>query len=568
MASFNSVPMVRFARSKQDLSHSVKTSMNVGTLYPIDWVEVLPGDTFINKTYDVSRLASSFLKPVMDELFLDVYHFFVPLRLVYDKAERVFGNPNPSSYTQDDLLSIPTTYCESETPVVAGSIADYLGLPTGTLFQSDGGTPEDPNFRHDVVLTPFRAFALIYNQWFRNENTVPEVYVQTRDMTTSEQINGKPWSPTNYTGMPPKVNKVKDYFTSLLPQPQKGPAVSSGLTGGFIPVVTRSESHDAGYDNADMRFSLLNGGAYTAPTTAPANNGTADMWILNGVDNYNGLQARDSGGSGVRVVPENLWADASTIQSANVNDLRYAFALQKMLERDAIYGTRYNEYLAGHYGVTSPDSRLQFTEYLGGSRQPLNVSQVAQTSQATTESPLANLAGYSWTNGRSGYSKSFTEHGIVMTVACIRYKHSYQQGTARKWTRYKREDFYDPLFSTIGQQPVYKYEIYDDGNDDFTDPSVLGYSEAWSSYRHIPNTITGQMRSNATNTLDIWHFADEYSSAPVLGATFTNENPSFVDRTLSVESTAQNSFIVDFYFNLNAVRVMPVRSMPGLIDHH
>ncbi len=565
MASFNSVPMVRFTRSKQDLSHTIKTSMKVGTLYPIDWVEVLPGDTFINKTYEVTRLASTFLKPVMDELFLDTYHFFVPMRLVYDKTERVFGNPSPSAYTNNNLESVPTTYCKQGVPITSGSIADYLGLPVGSEFQA----PSSAEMEHSVIVTPFRAFALIYNQWFRNENTIPEVYVQTGERATSELINKDAWAPNNYCGMPPKVCKVKDYFTSLLPQPQKGSPVETSLSAGYIPVVTRSESHAAGYDNADLRFSEINGVSFTASTSAPANNGAADMWVQGSADNTtNGLLARDFEGSGIRVVPENLWADASTIQSANVNDLRYAFALQKMLERDAIYGTRYNEYLAGHYGVTSPDSRLQITEYLGGSRQPLNVSQVAQTSQATTDSPLANLAGYSWTNGRSAYSKSFTEHGIVMTVACIRYKHSYQQGTARKWTRFKREDFYDPLFATIGQQPVYKYEIFDNGTESFLDPSVLGYSEAWASYRHIPNTVTGQMRSNATNTLDIWHFADEYDDFPVLGPSFIYENSSFVDRTLSVESSVQNSFICDFYFNLNAVRVMPVRSMPGLIDHH
>ncbi len=564
MASFNSVPMVRFSRSKQDLSHTIKTSMKVGTLYPIDWVEVLPGDTFINKTYEVSRLASSFLKPVMDELFMDTYHFFIPLRLLYDKAERVFGNPSPSSYTNNNLSSIPTTHCKDNAPVASGSIADYLGLSVGVNYYA----PSSETMNHEVIVTPFRAFALVYNQWFRNENTVPEVYVHTGETASTEFINTAEWAPNNYCGMPPKVCKVKDYFTSLLPQPQKGSPVETSLSAGFIPVVTRSENHDPGSDNADMRFTDISGAPFDAFSSSPQNNNVSDLWIEAGVAGVNGLKSRASDGSGARVVPSNLWADVSSVQATNVNDLRYAFALQKMLERDAIYGTRYNEYLAGHYGVTSPDSRLQITEYLGGSRQPLNVSQVAQTSQATQDSPLANLAGYSWTNGQSAYSKSFTEHGIVMTVACIRYKHSYQQGTARKWTRFKREDFYDPLFATIGQQPVYKYEIYDDSNISYVDPSVLGYSEAWSSYRHIPNTVTGQMRSNATNTLDIWHFADEYSSAPVLGPSFSNENPAFVDRTLSVESSVQNSFIVDFYFNLNAVRVMPVRSMPGLIDHH
>jgi hypothetical protein len=261
-----------------------------------------------------------------------------------------------------------------------------------------------------------------------------------------------------------------------------------------------------------------------------------------------------------------LYADLTDTNAITVDDLRLAFAYQKMLERDAIYGSRYNEYLYGHFGVHVPDSYIQFPQYLGGGRTPLNIVQVAQTSQGTDESPLGNVGAYSWTNGRTGYSRKFKEHGIVMTVACLRYRHTYQQGIAKKWRRKVREDFYDPLFSTIGQQPVYTTELY--GMSSVSKDAVFGYREAWSELRSIPNTISGEMRSAAANSLDIWHFADNYSSVPTLSQSFTEETPVYVDRTLSVPSSSQDNFILNFYFDMSAVRKMPVYSMPSLIDHH
>ena len=538
--SLQNVPIPRFPRARFNLSHSVTTSMDVGTLYPIDWQEVVPGDVFKCRAFDVSRVTSSFLKPVMDNLFLDVYHFFVPHRLVYDNFEKVFGNSNPSAYTDNALEEVPMAYGE----VKSGSVGDYLGLPLGSISQDN-----------PVSVLPFRSFALIYDKYFRNENTTDEIYIQKKGFSLSELFGEQPFGPNSYCGKLPKVNKYKDYFTSCVPNPQKGAPVTFNLgeradvrtaneqllTSGLNPLMMKTVPNGVAYsDTALLSVDSSLGGI--RPVVSPAVTQNAPSYLA----------------------PVNLYADLSSANAISVDDLRLAFAYQKMLERDAIYGSRYNEYLYGHFGVHVPDAYIQFPQYLGGGRTPLNIVQVAQTSQGTEESPLGNVGAYSWTNGRTGYSRKFKEHGLVMTVACLRYRHTYQQGIAKKWRRKVREDFYDPLFSTIGQQPVYMTELYAKAGPE----AVFGYREAWSELRNIPNTISGEMRSSVQNSLDIWHFADNYASAPTLSQSFTEETPAYVDRTLSVPSSRQDNFILNFYFDMSAVRKMPVYSMPSLIDHH
>lgn len=536
--SLQNVPIPRFPRARFNLSHSVTTSMDVGTLYPVDWQEVVPGDVFKCRAFDVSRVTSSFLKPVMDNLFLDVYHFFVPHRLVYDDFEKVFGNPNPSAYTDNALEEVPMTYGE----VKSGSVGDYLGLPLGSISQDD-----------PVSVLPFRSFALIYDKYFRNENTTDEIYIQKKGFSLSELLGETAFTPNSYCGKLPKVNKYKDYFTSCVPNPQKGAPVGFNL-GTYAPVVPRNQQIDPLTDS-DPQVSLR---TYTGSTVGGA--------ILGAASNSNLYTVTAPAATifGASVYPSNLYADLTDTGAITVDDLRLAFAYQKMLERDAIYGSRYNEYLYGHFGVHIPDAYIQFPQYLGGGRTPLNIVQVAQTSQGTEESPLGNVGAYSWTNGRTGYSRKFNEHGLVMTVACLRYRHTYQQGVAKKWRRKVREDFYDPLFSTIGQQPVYTTELYAKAGPE----AIFGYREAWSELRNIPNTISGEVRSGVTNSLDVWHFADNYSSAPTLSQSFTEETPAYVDRTLSVPSSSQDNFILNFYFDMSAVRKMPVYSMPSLVDHH
>lgn len=536
--SLQNVPIPRFPRARFNLSHSVTTSMDVGTLYPIDWQEVLPGDVFKCRAFDVSRVTSSFLKPVMDNLYLDVYHFFVPHRIVYDDFEKVFGNPNPSAYTDNALEEIPMAYGS----VYAGSVGDYLGLPIGAVPQ---GNP--------VSVLPFRAFALIYDKYFRNENTTDEIYIQKKGFSLSELFGNNAFGPNSYCGKLPKVNKYKDYFTSCVPNPQKGAPVTFNL-GTQADVRTATDRLVSGAQEPVRFANGVSGSMSLGQHEAIFGTGASLA--------FNPADYSDVVGTGL--YPVNLYADLANANAISVDDLRLAFAYQKMLERDAIYGSRYNEYLYGHFGVYIPDAYIQFPQYLGGGRTPLNIVQVAQTSQGTEESPLGNVGAYSWTNGRTGYSRKFKEHGLVMTVACLRYRHTYQQGIAKKWRRKVREDFYDPLFSTIGQQPVYTSELYFSAAPD----TVFGYREAWSELRSIPNTISGEMRSAATNSLDIWHFADNYSSAPTLSQSFTEETPAYVDRTLSVPSSSQDNFILNFYFDMSAVRKMPVYSMPSLIDHH
>lgn len=540
--SLQSVPIPRFPRARFNLSHSVTTSMDVGTLYPIDWQEVVPGDIFKCRAFDVSRVTSSFLKPVMDNLYLDVYHFFVPHRIVYDDFEKVFGNPNPSAYTDNALEEIPMI---SGSAIQTGDIADYLGLPVGATIPAD----------NPVSVLPFRSFALIYDKYFRNENTTDEIYVQKGAAQTSEQLNHNPFSPNNYTGKPPKVNKYKDYFTSCVPNPQKGAPVSFNIAG-LAPVIPQNQQIPV-QDTSSSPVSFRLYGGLQPPQLLLGTNGSG---------NFSTVNAPGVTTIGSPVYPSNLFADLSESSAVTVDEMRLAFAYQKMLERDAIYGSRYNEYLYGHFGVHIPDAYIQFPQYLGGGRTPLNIVQVAQTSQGTEESPLGNVGAYSWTNGRTGYSRKFSEHGIVMTVACLRYRHTYQQGIAKKWRRRVREDYYDPLFATIGQQPVYTTELY--GMSTVNKDAIFGYREAWSELRNIPNTISGEMRSGVSNSLDIWHFADNYSSAPTLSQSFTEETPVYVDRTLSVPSSSQDNFILNFYFDMSAVRKMPVYSMPSLIDHH
>lgn len=544
MSKFANVPQVRMNRSKFDLSKGIKTSMSVGRLYPIDIQEVLPGDTFKTTLGCVARITTAFIKPIIDNAYMDIFHFFVPYRLCYNDTERVFGNPKPSSYFDNDLAEFPSF--PTRQSVATGTIADYLGL---SLDGAPSGTS----------VLPFRAFALIYNNWFRNENTCDEVYVQDGEFSVTENLNAKEWSPNNYTGLPPFVSKKNDYFTSALPSPQKGSPVN-------LPIGDRAPVFYKGYSDG-LRMN------YTDPNTGELSSGKLKVSFTR--DNYADvlLTANSSLYSlnPIGLTPTNgqFYADLSDATAKNINDIRFAFQLQKMLERDALYGSRYNEYLLGHFGVVSPDSRMQIPEFLGGGRIPISVQQVAQTtSQLEDDMPLASLGAFSLSNGKSRFTKSFVEHGYIITCACIRTMHTYQQGQNKMWSRTSRNDFYDPLFATLGEQPIYTSELYTKGQELKGD--VFGYNEAWADYRYAPSRISGQLRTANTKdvVLDMWHFGDYYANKPVLTDTFTNETSTFFDRTISAPSTSIDNFICDFWFNTKAVRVMPLYSVPGLVDHH
>lgn len=544
---------VRMPRTRWRAPHGVKTSMSVGKLYPIYIKEVLPGDNWSTKMTCVSRVTSSFLKPVMDNAYMDVYHFFVPLRLLYDDLEEVFGKASPSMYRDGTLATIP--HFEQTITIGSKTVGDYLGLPVG-------------NIPSGATVLPFRAFAKIYDDWFRNENVTDEVYLQTGEVHASELPNTDPWGPNNYTGQLPYVGKHKDYFTSALPKTQKGDPVSISI-GASAPVWSTGEEQMVGVNTVAPTVKKF-GTLYTPSFSSDINSLYMTNPEMDGdTDLYKWRYAMQGDTVAGTPVSAPFVADLSSANPVTVNDLRFAFQMQKMLERDALYGSRYNEYLLAHFGVSSPDSRLQFSEYLGGGRIPIQVQQVAQTSQATEDSPLANVAGFSLSNGQSRYSKGFVEHGYIITVACIRTVHTYQQGVPKMWSRVKRADFYDPLFATLGEQPIYKTELYAGAGSSLTDTEqVFGYKEAWAEYRFLPNIVTGEMRSAANSSLDIWHFADKYESAPTLSDQFVMESPVNIDRTLSVPSESIDNFICDFYFDTSCVRVMPLDASPGLIDHH
>lgn len=560
----SAVATVSKRRNKFDLSHGVKTALNVGELIPLDVQEVLPGDTFISDETHVVRLSSSYLRPVMDNVFMDTYSFFVPLRLLYDDLENVFGVAEPNEYLEESLSEIPTLPSGEVTP---GSIADYMGLPVGAEIGSG------------VSVLPFRAFAMIYNEWFRNENVQQSTFVQKGDIAASEKLNGNAWSQSNYTGMPPKISKKKDYFTACLPAPQKGSPVSSNLTGS-APVLFPSSVDDSLYVEdgplESRRFSPTIRDTLGNPVTS---RGHLYSGVIGGPASAMGYTPSSSDNATTPVtmslsVPvDGVVADLSSVSAISINDLRFAFQLQKYKEREARFGSRYREYILGAFGVRSSDARMQVPEFLGGRRTPLNMQQVAQTSAQTQtagryDTPLATLGGMSHSVGKSRYVKSFEEHGYVITVAAIRQLHTYQQGIEKMWFRKERTDFYDPLFANLGEQPVYQAQLYGFETEPLGEGNIFGYQEYGAEYRYRPSIITGQMRSGVENSLDVYHFGDYYSTAPTLSPQFIQETDEYFERTVAVDGSAQKEFILDVWFNCQAVRVMPLYSTPGLIDHH
>lgn len=586
---FGSVPMIRASRSKFDLSFTHKTSGNVGKLYPFYCQEVYPGDTFKVKSTILARLNSAYLRPVMDNLFQDQYFFFVPSRLVFEKFAQVFGENKGSAWAVKNPPSIPCFQNTEASGNIAlhDNVCAYLYLPVGEDLKE--------NIK-DISLLPARAFALIYDEWFRDENNIQPMNIQKGDAAASEKLNNEAWSSNNYLGKCPSVAKFHDYFTTCLPNPQKGDPVEVGtvaLPARLLPVSglpldvsskTSSSMFPSNYSDlmAEAGYTIRSSGnpvlgklktsTSNSQNVVPSNDATLYVYGGQSTDNNTGyVISKPGSGSGSidSVYVNNLAAydPGVALGATTVNDLRLAFQTQKMLEKDARGGTRYREYILSHFGVSVADSRVQVPEFLGGKRTPLNVQQVAQTSQASTDSPLASLGAYSLSFGQSGFSKGFTEHGYIIGVMCLRYHHTYQQGVERFAFRKNRLDFYDPVFANIGEQPVYKKELFAGAAAD----DVFGYQEAWADLRKRQSRVSGQLASKATNTLDIYHFADEYANAPVLSEGFINETDSNFARTIAIadaQSADADQFVFDIYCQNEAIRELPVYSVPSLIDHH
>ena len=548
---FNTVPTIHASRSRFDLSFDHKMSGSVGTLYPCYLQEIYPGDTFSCKANIVTRLTSTYLRPVMDNLFFDMYFFFVPSRLCYDKWQEVFGENRESAWAQQEQVLVPTA---TSGTISSKSVGDYLGLPVGTIPAG-------------VNILPFRAFALIYNDWFRDENLCEPMLVQKGKRAVSEKYNNNAWGPGNYFGKLPKVAKFHDVFTSSLPSTQKGTDVTVPL-GNLAKVVPIGSPYNQN-DVSKYFFHWEKGRLGLEMDTMNSVTLGAPMSIAS--TTYHAVEhssASDFNGTTNGINGWNLYADLANAEGGlNVPEIRYAFQLQKILERSARAGTRYTEYILSAFGVQSPDARLQRPEYLGGKRMPLSVQQAVQSVRGQ-DNELGALGGFSLSNNVCGYSKGFVEHGFVVGVMCIRQHHTYQQGIPKMFQRHSRFDYYDPILANISEQPVYRSEIFTDETSVSLDDTVFGYQEAWYDLRSRPSTIAGDMRSASSTSLDIWHYGDDYSVAPTLSQAFIEETPAFVDRTIAVKSTALDQFIFDIYYQQSAVRCLPTYSIPGLVDHH
>lgn len=543
---------IDMSRSRFDRSSSYKTTFNVGQIIPFYVDEVLPGDTFSIDTSKVVRM-QTLLTPVMDDIFLDTYYFFVPNRLTWSHWKQFMGENTESAWIPSVEYEVPQLTAP-EGGWNIGTIADYMGIPTGVSGLS-------------VSALPFRAYALIMNEWFRDENLSDPLNIPVTDATVQGVNTGTFVTDVAKGGLPYTAAKYHDYFTSALPAPQKGPdvtiPVAEAATAYVYPAATLNP-------NLQERFNTLRwSDSQGNPVTGAAQYDSYIGISSGGYTFDRNLSSSLGTGSVKQIMPANLVADFSgTSQVATIRQLRLAFQIQKLYERDARGGTRYIEILKSHFGVTSPDARLQRPEYLGGNRIPININQVVQSSSTDASgTPQGNTAAYSLTSdNHSDFTKSFVEHGFLIGVMVARYRHTYQQGLERFWSRKDRFDYYFPVFANIGEQAIKNKEIYAQGTE--KDDEVFGYQEAWADYRYRPNRVTGEMRSAAPQSLDVWHLGDDYESLPSLSDSWIREDSKTVNRVLAVSDNVSAQLFCDIYVRNLCTRPMPLYSIPGLIDHH
>lgn len=605
VSRFSLAPQVNIERSTFNRSCSKKFSTNVGSVTPVYFDEILPGDTYKMKTSKIVRM-QTLKTPMLDDVEMDVYWFFVPNRLIWSHFREFMGENTESAWIPTREYTVPQITAPSGGWNV-GTIADHLGIP-----------PKVGNI--SVNALPFRAYALVMNEWFRSTVVQDPLVIPLTDSTVQGSNGDNYISDTAKGGAMFTANRYFDYFSAGLPSPQFGESVQVAMTqNSTLPVYATAfpNSHfnysptseglakyktalqnsyplmfetdnpetaiPSGSNIAWPRFFYGDNTTGTHPALVLGNTGSteyktkmpSDITVDATAHSVLNVKMKDfyTATNHTSITPVNLVADGG-LAYTTINELRQAFQVQRWMEKTARGGDRYISILKAHFGVTSPDARLQRPEYLGGNRVRLNIRQITQTSSTTDTSPMGDTAGMSVTaDSHYDFEKSFVEHGILLGLAVARYKHTYQQGIPKEFLRKTKWDYYWPTLAHLGELPIYNAQIYAQGYDS-TDPDavdydsqVFAYQEAWAEYRYKPNTVAGMLRTVANSGLDTWHLADYYTELPTLSAGWLKEDKTNLDRVLTVSSDVSDQLFADFYFDCKATRCMPLYSIPGLIDH-
>lgn len=536
---FKITPILENRRSRFNMSKKHLTTFNTGDLVPIYSKMIYPGDTITLKTDYVVRTTTP-IKAPFDIAYLDIYYFFVPMRLVWDHTKEFFGENKLTAWEQPTEYEIP----QIKAPTGGwekGTIAEQMGIP----------------IKKEITVNSlkFRAYALIWQEWFRDQNLQEGTMINLDEQTLTGSNGTDMASDLQLGGKMAKVNKFHDYFTSCLPTPQKGPEIMLPL-GNTAPIITSKTENSIINFEAPLTMVDRNGQKETRRKVLMISSDNADGILRTGPDTEIGTGGSD-------LFPNNLVADLSLATASTIANVRQAFAIQQLYEAFARGGTRYREIIKNTFGVSSSDARMQIPEYLGGKRTPMNIEEVVQTSESTSTSPQGNIAGFGKTiNTDEGFTKSFDEHGYVIGLACVRTNHTYQQGIKREDFLKSKLEMFWPQFEGIGEQAVLNKEIYADGSE--KDEEVFGYQERYAELKTDFNTVAGEFRSDTDNSLDVWHYADDYESRPTLSPNWIEEDKTNMDRTLQVTSSLADQIQADFYFNVTMTRVMQMFSIPGL----
>lgn len=559
---FATVPTMTHERSTYNMSCNIKTSFNVGEVIPFFCTEVLPGDTWKLDTNKVLRTPPMVTAP-MDNLYLDTYYFYVPNRILWDHWREFLGENRQSAWIPSTEYEIPQLACP-QNGWERGTIADYFGIPINLSTVQ-------------VNALPFRAYAMIIDEWFRSQNVQSPLNIPKGDSVVIGSNGSDYVTDIAKGGKPFVANKYFDLFTSCLPSPQKGPDVTLGITAD-VPVYASADTDISSYNISNTMSALHFGnlvGGQLSPITSTE--GTNHALVFRSLGDY-GQPVYFSENLGNipistdTLTPLNLFADTSQASLITINQLRQAFQIQRFYEKNARGGSRYRELLQQHFGVTLEDSRVQIPEYLGGNRTPINISQVTSTGVGAS-TPLGDVAGMSLTNDYNfDFQKSFTEHGFIIGLCCARYKHTYSQGLNKMWSKKDKFDFFWPTLANLGETAVLNKEIYF-GTNTTKREEVFGYNEAWYEYRYLPDMCTGLMRptANSADNLAVWHFGDFYKDYPSLSSSWLQEDKSNVDRVLTIPSTSEipnNQMFADILVSSVTTRTVPTYSVPGLIDHN